>query len=179
MALLRTLALALLVAACYSPDVRDCTVSCAAVSDCAGGQVCGSDQFCAAPEVAGRCAQLTTDAGVDEPRPDARVPADAAVDAAPPDAAIPMVQLHIRIDGRGVVTVPNIGVCDAGSGAIDCMYAVPQGAPVSLHAVPKNHWRFGAWESTACSGEPETCLLTPVMPTFVKVRFQNVDDATN
>ncbi|MDQ3366778.1 MAG: hypothetical protein M3680_15240 [Myxococcota bacterium] len=177
MALLRTLAIPLLVAACYSPDVRDCTVSCAAVSDCAGGQVCGSDQFCAAPDVAGTCAQRTTDAGTEEP--DGRVPQDAGADAAAPDAALAMVQLHIRIDGRGAVTVPNVGVCDAGSGANDCLYMIPPGVPVSLHAVPKNQWRFTAWESTACAGEPATCVLTPTAPTFVKARFMNDDDATD
>ncbi|MBA3502412.1 MAG: hypothetical protein H0T65_18755, partial [Deltaproteobacteria bacterium] len=37
---------------CYSPSVRDCTVSCANPNDCAGDQVCTTDGWCAAPETA-------------------------------------------------------------------------------------------------------------------------------
>jgi len=42
-------------AGCYSPELRDCAVSCASPDDCAPGQVCGSDAYCAAPEIAGTC----------------------------------------------------------------------------------------------------------------------------
>ncbi|HET9622508.1 MAG TPA: hypothetical protein VFP84_14145, partial [Kofleriaceae bacterium] len=66
--------------ACYSPELHDCTLSCATSADCAGGQVCGADKLCAAPATAGRCEQLAT-------APDAGVPHDAG--PARPDAATP------------------------------------------------------------------------------------------
>jgi hypothetical protein len=48
-------ALIVALAACYSPTLRDCTLQCASAHDCAGGQVCGNDGYCAAPDVAGHC----------------------------------------------------------------------------------------------------------------------------
>jgi hypothetical protein len=48
------LAIAMLVG-CYDPETVDCTVTCTAADECASDQVCGSDGFCAAPEVAGQC----------------------------------------------------------------------------------------------------------------------------
>jgi len=51
-----------LVASCYSPDVRDCTVTCSDNADCADGQRCGSDHLCAAPDHAGRCGDAPADA---------------------------------------------------------------------------------------------------------------------
>jgi hypothetical protein len=38
-------------AGCYQPDLRDCTVHCAAPTDCTGGQVCRPDGWCAMPDV--------------------------------------------------------------------------------------------------------------------------------
>ncbi|HEY5927429.1 MAG TPA: hypothetical protein VIV11_37350 [Kofleriaceae bacterium] len=37
------------VAGCYQPELRDCTVQCAAPTDCTGGQVCRNDGWCAMP----------------------------------------------------------------------------------------------------------------------------------
>jgi len=168
------------VTACYAPDVRDCTVSCSSVSDCAAGQVCGADSFCAAPEVAGSCAQRTADAGVDgppddTPRPDASLPPDAAPDA-PPSS---MVQLHIRIDGRGSVSSLATGACEAGSGGTDCIYDVLQDVPISLHAVAKNNWYFDRWTSSTCGNQPALCTFTPREATFVRARFAwDGDDVT-
>lgn len=168
------LAFAAVTASCYSPEVRDCTVSCASAADCTGGQVCGGDQFCAAPEVAGTCMQ--PDGGVDATRPpsDAAVPVDArpgAMADAMPDAW-PTIQLHVRIEGRGVVMLPAIGTCDASSGQTDCLYAVPQGTAVTLHAIPKNNWQFQEWSSQVCSSQPATCALVADVPTFVQARFE-------
>ncbi len=174
------LAVAASVTACYAPEVRDCTVSCAASADCTGGQVCGGDQFCAAPEVAGTCMQrITTDGGIDGTRP----PGDAVLSIDAPDVmadampdAWPTVQLHVRIEGRGIVMLPPIGTCDGSSGQVDCLYAVPRGAAVTLHALPKNHWRFAEWSSQACQNQPATCVLVPDVPTFVHARFDVLDD---
>ena len=38
-------------AACYQPEVRDCTVHCARPGGCTGGQVCRDDGWCAMPGV--------------------------------------------------------------------------------------------------------------------------------
>ena len=56
MALLKTgvaFTVAIAAGACYEPELRDCTLSCTAAAECADGQVCGSDHFCASPEIAG------------------------------------------------------------------------------------------------------------------------------
>jgi hypothetical protein len=65
------------VAGCYGPAVRDCTITCATGDRCAPGQVCGSDGWCASPSVAGHCRTTSPDAHV-APPPDARAPIDAA-----------------------------------------------------------------------------------------------------
>lgn len=54
---LATLAGCLFAAACYDPATTDCTVTCQAADDCAKGQTCGSDGFCASPDVAGECVE--------------------------------------------------------------------------------------------------------------------------
>ena len=55
---------------CYSPSVRDCTVSCGGPGDCTGGQVCSTEGWCAAPEtscmgVAPDSSMATSDGGAD------------------------------------------------------------------------------------------------------------------
>jgi len=47
-----------LVGGCYNPALRNCTVQCSGPGDCGNGQVCGSDGWCAAADVAGRCDPL-------------------------------------------------------------------------------------------------------------------------
>src|SRR5687768_11522870 len=99
--------------ACYEPELRDCTLSCTAAADCADGQVCGADHFCASPEIAGTCATMPGGAGGtgrDAGVTDAKMP-DTRPDA-PPDAAT-HVLLAISIAGKGQVTVHGIGTCDA------------------------------------------------------------------
>jgi hypothetical protein len=170
MVVLRSL-LVVTLASCYSPDVRDCTVTCNQLADCAPGQVCGEDGFCAAQDVAGRCSTIAApnDAGID-----ARSP-DAPRDAAPPDAA-PTVKLLVRIDGRGNVMIPTIGVCDGGSGQVTCPFDVVSGVPLTLLATPRNNWRFERWDD-ACAGSPTpSCELTPTANISARVRFEQDDD---
>ncbi len=159
---LRTLPLSLTIA-CYSPDVRDCTVACESATDCAPSQVCGSDGFCASADVAGSCAAIAqaTDAGIDAP-PDATAP-------------IPTVTLRIRIDGRGTVRVPTVGDCDAGSGSAECFFDVVKTTPITLSAVPKNTWRFDRWED-ACKAQPSTCVLAPTVDVSVRAKFVMIDN---
>jgi hypothetical protein len=44
-------------AGCYDPTTADCTVTCSGSDECASGQTCGSDGYCAAPDVAGGCVE--------------------------------------------------------------------------------------------------------------------------
>lgn len=162
-------------AACYSPAVRDCTVSCGSPDDCAAGQVCGSDGKCAAPEVAGRCAAITPDAAVDDPggaNRDAGLPRDAAGDASPPDDR-PRLRLAILIAGRGSVEVEGCGTCstrDPERGS--CAFDVVLGAPLIVRAMPiESGHSFAMWTSLTCAGQGPRCVFTPLFPTTVSARF--------
>ena len=62
--LTRVLALAPL-AACYTPDLRDCTVTCTAADDCAGDEVCGPQGLCAAQGVACRPPTVAVHVAID------------------------------------------------------------------------------------------------------------------
>jgi len=81
---LRIALAAALLAGCYAPELRDCTVACSDSTDCAGDQVCGGDGYCAAPDLAGMCNG--------EPAP-------------------PKVSLRARVAGRGALEVAGVGTC--------------------------------------------------------------------
>ena len=156
----RAVALSIVVSACYSPDLRDCTVSCTAAGDCASGQVCGAAGFCAAPDVS--CS--VSDAGVpvrDAADRDAAaiVVVDAAPDA-PPDAPTTST-LHVHIDGQGSVTVTGVGTCAAGPPQQgDCNFSVLPNLPLIASASPYPDWRFDKWTSATCAMESsQTCTF--------------------
>lgn len=179
--LARVTAALVLVAGCYSPDLRDCTVSCASSADCAGAQVCSSNHFCAArgmtcaggPPIDAHIA--TGDAPTDarDGIHDAAVPVDARppVDAAPPiDAAPPTVQLHLHVDGHGAIFLGTFS-CTA-----DCNYQVIVGVPLSVTAVAGNNQRFDRWTQGPClSSQNTSCSFTPTMPLTVAARFKKDD----
>ena len=128
----------LLLASCYSPEALDCTVTCAAASECAEGQVCGSDGFCAAPSVAGHCGG--------------------------PDGGMvsSLVSLRVRLEGPGKVTVDEVGLCDSETAdSKACMFSVHKGVALHLKAQAKHDREFVEW-TIGCSGSDETCSLTPV-----------------
>lgn len=149
---MRALLLSMILTACYDPGAVNCTVSCAGSGECASGQVCGSDGFCAAPEIAGHCS--TVDSGVGG-----------------------MVALEIAIMGKGKVTVEGAGDCDSeessGSGpAGQCTFMVPMGLVRTLAAVENHDKHFKSW-SQGCSGSSPSCMVTPTMPsTTVGARFE-------
>jgi hypothetical protein len=148
---LRSLAaLALALAGCYSPDALDCTVACAAANDCADGQVCGSDGFCAAPSVAGHCGG-----------PDGGMPSQLA-------------SLRVTIQGAGKIRIDSVGVCDSETAHDDaCEFSVPAGMSISLQADANGEHEFRGW-SGACAGtSSSSCTLTPVMGlTQVGAKFE-------
>ncbi|TMQ19976.1 MAG: hypothetical protein E6J91_04855 [Deltaproteobacteria bacterium] len=162
-------AAALALAGCYSPSVRDCTVSCSSPGDCASGQVCGSDGLCAAPEVAGRCRQLV-DAGVHGTRPPADPMRDAGIDG--PDATATVV-LHVQITGKGAVFVDGLGACsskDPQRG--DCLFDVAPGVSQIVHAIPiASDQPFAMWTSMTCGDQGARCEFTPVADTTIVARF--------
>jgi hypothetical protein len=168
MGLLGVAAAGLVLAGCYSPALRDCTVSCGSAGDCASGQVCGTDGMCASPAVAGHCAMV-----------DAGIPADAGLpaDAAPPRDAAPdaarTVRLTVQIQGKGSVTVGSTGSCsslDPDKG--NCMYDVAPGVPLTAQALPIVPTDgFLMWSSITCAGQGALCQFTPIGPTTITARF--------
>ncbi|MBA3454266.1 MAG: hypothetical protein H0T42_14330 [Deltaproteobacteria bacterium] len=175
--LILSLAGVALVTGCYSPELRDCAVSCVTSSDCAPDQVCGSDRMCAAPALAGRCAgsMLPIDAAVDAP---ITIVVDAPmVDAAPPIDASTARFLVIENNGRGGVAVAGIGICHHTSPTHPCTFEVVAGVLISLEAVADSDYRFDKWESGPCIGQDETCSLAPLqLVTEIKVKFRQDDD---
>lgn len=171
---------AVVLAGCYDPALRDCTVTCHAAGDCASGQVCGTDGFCAAASVAGTCrtrpdARETVDTRPGDPdaavdaKVDARV--DARVDAAPPDA--PGAQLHILITNKGkVVDSTSTITCLSPPG--DCLFGAEPGTMITLTAVASNpQHAFDQWTDANCMGQPATCTVTIVAPvTTVNAKFK-------
>ncbi len=144
----RALVTSFVLAGCYSPDARDCTVTCTAAAQCVAGQTCGADGFCAAPSVAGHCSRL--------------------------DAAAQQIALAITIQGSGRVTVDSVGTCDADTAPHQtCTFVVPANALRVLDAIASDQDQaFVTW-TQACAGSQPTCALVPVMsPTHVGAKFQ-------
>lgn len=173
----RSLAISgLAITACYSPDLRDCTLRCNSASDCAADQVCGSDHLCAAPDLAGRCSTLPPDAGDrdaglgDASRPDARPDA-------PPDAPTEAV-LSIEIAGKGQVTMLGVGSCDSDEPQEgSCTFTVPRGALVTAQATASWGWRFERWTSAPCAATViPTCTFVANEATTVGVKFKKEHD---
>ena len=153
----------LALAGCYSPALRDCTVSCGSASDCATGQVCGADGMCASPAAAGQCRTLVDAGNLDAP---------AHPDAALPDAGR-TVRLTVQIMGKGSVIVEGVGACsslDPSKG--NCMYDVVAGVPLTAQANPIDASdMFAMWSSIACAGQSARCQVTPVTATVIAARF--------
>jgi hypothetical protein len=166
MAVLKLLSLAAGLTGCYAPELRDCAVTCAANSDCGPGQICGGDQLCAAPAIAGHCNP--------PPTPDAAVSHDASPDAvaATVDAST-VVTLQIEIKGHGRVEVAGIGSCSDAALDHTCTFTVPVGIPRVLHAVPGDSFVFAQWEPGACTGDLPTCTVTPTTFTLATAKFKH------
>jgi len=170
MALLSRAAALACLAACYSPDVRDCSVTCASSVDCAGAQVCGADHFCAMPEIAGTCArqQGMPDAG--GTAPDAELPPDAGItppaDAAPPDAPATGT-LHLKVGGHGQL------VAGGHTCTMDCTFQVPL-VTLDVVAVGLGDQVLDKWTEGPCTGShATTCTVTP--PVTVGAKFHRDD----
>lgn len=159
-----------LVAGCYEPELRDCTVACSAETDCASGQVCGTDGMCAAPEIAGQCANrpavVDGGVGVDGAKPDAKP--DASMPP-PPDAPA-QGKLQVTVEGRGRITVQGIGTCTD-----DCTYTVPVATQITAEAVALDEWRFDKWTQGPCIGQPATCQFPTTIVVNISAKFRKDD----
>jgi hypothetical protein len=157
-----------LLAGCYEPQLVDCTIRCSGAADCASGQVCGADHFCAAPDIADHCSSVTAviDAGVIVDGAGAKP--DARPDAPPPPDAPTHGQLHVTIEGgKGRVTVDGVGTCTS-----DCTYSVPLHMPLTAHAVGEDDWHFEKWTDGPCIGQLENCAFTPTLVVAVTAKFK-------
>ena len=174
MALLaRAFAAATLLAGCYSPDLRDCTVSCASSADCAGSQLCNAEHMCAAKDVS--CSTMTTMPIAASIAPDGTRTVDAprAIDAPPPppiDAPAPVI-VHLHVDGHGQLTTGTTS-CQA-----DCDVSVARGTPMNVLAQGLGDQVFKGWTQGPCVGSMlPSCALTPTANVTVGARFHKGDD---
>jgi len=161
-------------AGCYAPELRDCTLTCEQASDCAGNQVCGSDHFCAAPDIAGKCSSLPSDAGSNDR--DAGVDGSTIPDArpdAPPDAQT-HAALTVTIEAKGRVTMLGIGTCDeAPPQNGQCTFSVKLGSLVTASAQGYPDWRFEKWTTAVCASTSiNTCTFTFNAATPLGVKFK-------
>ncbi len=161
MAILRAATFALFLAACYSPDLADCTVMCTFDEDCASGQHC-TDHFCSREGVT--CSA--------EPGTDAAV----VVDTRPePDAPTTQGVLRIRIADQGLVRVPGQQTCDSDIDN-ECMYVVELGVPITLEAEPHNNRFFERWEENCLGVSAPVCEVTANgSETRVTAKFHKID----
>ena len=156
--------------ACYSPELADCAVACTAAEDCAPGQRCGADGWCAGDAKADRC--------------------DGS--QAPDGGALPgsTLELRLTIAGRGQVeldapmgTPPGPGdkpTCvSAQAGGVTCSYLFPANTWLTLRVRESGGWEFSGWDAPGCGlGRPKSCLVlvrTAEAPTFVTARFDDKD----
>jgi hypothetical protein len=168
------------VAACYAPELRDCTLACASTGDCASGQVCGSDQFCASPEIAGSCeAAAPVDAGVPNDGPQGSTAPDAAVppmpDAGTPDGPppSPTATITTKLDGKGFLELASVGTCDSDPPQNgQCTFVVALGQSITVRAYADPGWRFDRWTTSACPTWSSTCTFVALPGTQVGVKFR-------
>ena len=142
--------------ACYSPELRDCTLVCVSPRDCASGQVCGSDGLCASIERAGRCSQLPADAGT-------QIPDDGATEVTMLDASVP-IDAPPDAPTRGAITLPGYKAdadkcCkhetpkqeapskDRASHCAVCFFAARLSMPVAIDMAPQELARCGQHEA--------------------------------
>jgi hypothetical protein len=158
-------ALLALLSACYEPQWQDCAVRCSSSDDCAPGQTCGAQGYCAAPDHT--CMPATADATP----PDARQP-----DGRKPDDK-PKVQLRVRLTEGGQVDVDGAGTCDnAPPRNGDCEFAVTHGLPQAVRAIPAAGYVFDRWTSPTCAMAEALCFVVPLdQQTEVRVRFERAE----
>lgn len=150
-------------ASCYSPDLRDCTVRCERVHDCASGQQCNAAGFCAAPGASCGTDAAPRDAAID-------APIDAPVDARVPIDAPPTVTITLQLMGAGTLALDGVGSCDT-----SCTLPARIGVPATVYAIPKPKQTFSGWTAGPCLGQTATCKFVPIVPVTIAARFTKGD----
>ncbi len=142
-----------LLAGCYAPDVRDCTITCGAADECADDQVCNADGYCAADGV--QCPRGGGGGG-------------GAVDGGV-DAPVGSLQLNVRVDGTGRLDIDGVGEC----AKRECTFTVER-RPLTIRAVETDPRKpFEKWTTPNCAGQPTTCTYQPQMGmTTVGAKFK-------
>lgn len=162
-------------AACYAPDVRDCTVKCAGPDDCAGDQVCSAGFCVASAEI--QCTSVGgggsggggNGSGGGNSPPDAGgqvVVADAGVDA-PADAPA-RGTLSVTVEGKGAISIAGVGVCDS-----QCTYSVSLASPLTAKAIPGDDFMFEKWTtSSVCPVDVDVCTFVPQLTSALGAKFR-------
>lgn len=150
-------------AACYGPDVPECTLACTADTDCVAGQACSRDGLCAASAET-QCSQRQM------PGDGAQAAVDASGSGSGSGSAISMVSVHVTVHGPGSVFASIGTTCTS-----DCTFAVEQGMPMTFTATPSsaNH-SFDSW-SGACASQPALCHVTASVAISVGAKFSTGD----
>jgi hypothetical protein len=173
------LVVAVALAGCYQPDVRDCTIACSFATDCADGQKCGSDGWCASPKVAGTCDERRENP--DAMPPDAEPPIE--IDASVPDAAEPdampdvVVKLTVAVHGRGRVHISPLDEDCIGMNneTVECGPFM-LGFESVQHLVPFEEGggsQWAGWTTSNCAAFENECTLTLVdAATYVAAKFE-------
>ena len=137
--------IAVLLAGCYDGEIGDCELPCATAGECPDGLACGSDGWCAAPEVAGTCA--------------ATAPAS--------------LEVRVVVRGKGAVIAADPALdCrgDSPNDPVTCALEVVAGTAVELTATPVHqHWQFDGWDGADCDGP--VCTIRPDAALVVTARF--------
>lgn len=154
-------ALLLLVPACYEPQWQDCAVRCSSSEDCAPGQACGAQGYCASPD------RACTPAIADARPPDSRKPDDK-----------PKGQLRVQTSAGGRISIGGAGTCDtAPPHNGDCLLSVTLGEQQEVRAIPDSGYLFKRWTSPTCGVAGEICFFVPLGPlTEVRALFQHDTD---
>jgi len=147
-----TLGLAALgLAACYSPELTDCTASCGNTDECAGDQTCSAG-FCAAEGVDCRAEPMSPE----------------------------RVSLRVDVMGEGIVVVAGVGTCmtegggpgpGPGPGANSCNWTVDRGAVLQLEARMLIDKPFDKWTTPTCEGQDATCSITASDSLVIGAKF--------
>jgi hypothetical protein len=128
---------------CYSPELRDCTVTCTAPDECTDDQVCAG----------GLCRSPDTTCGASTPPPS-------------------KVTLRVDVAGEGMVIVAGIGTCASEEEADACTWMIATGLKVRLDARVVDDGQFERWTTENCANQDASCVLTATSAISVGAKFE-------